>query len=275
MNLRDVAVEFRELPTSLIDEPELPARAGMDIDKLDELTADVKAKGVLVPISVVRSGERFEVIAGHRRRIAAGRAGVPTIRCLIYPTKQLALEAVKWSENRYREDLSVAEEAAYFHELLNSQCGGDTNQLCALLGEKRTYVEGRLLLFQGAPEVFNALAERKITIGVAHELNKCTEKLMRDYFLDRAIRDGASIAMVTGWIQQWRNTLVPAGSEKGFDFQAAAPAAVATSNYFRCYVCGGEHDIHEMRPVNVHGYCEKAILDPLLRAYREGAAPNT
>src|SRR5262245_10214799 len=267
MNLRAAIVEFRELPTGLIDAPELPARSEMDETKLEELTTDVRAKGVLVPISVVRAGERYEVIAGHRRKIAAERAGVATVRALVYADKSAALEAIKWSENRFREDMSPAEEATYFAELLERDCGGDTNKLAELIGEKRSYVEGRLLLFQGAAEVFNALQARTITIGVAHELNKVTEKLMRDYYLDRAIREGATVALVTGWVQQWRSSLGPSGPPAD---EAQAPIArgpVPVTNYFTCIACDGTDDVHLMQPVNVHTHCKKAVLDKALAFY--------
>src|SRR5262245_31510687 len=272
MNLRAAIVEFRELPTGLIDAPELPARSEMDETKLEELTTDVRAKGVLVPISVVRAGERYEVIAGHRRKIAAERAGVATVRALVYADKSAALEAIKWSENRFREDMSPAEEATYFAELLERDCGGDTNKLAELIGEKRSYVEGRLLLFQGAAEVFNALQARTITIGVAHELNKVTEKLMRDYYLDRAIREGATVALVTGWVAQWRSSLGPGGPHPADTKTSATPALVPVTNYFTCVACGGTEDVHLMQPVNVHTHCQKAILTKALELYeRRGA----
>lgn len=264
MNLRDEVVEFREVPTQLIDEPALPARMEMDEEKMLELIADVTAKGVLVPISVFRKGERYEVVAGHRRRIAAGRAGLPAIRCLVYATGGAALEAIKFSENRHREEMSAAEEAQYFSELLVRECDNDTNRLAALLGEKRSYVEGRLLLFQGAPEVFTALARRQITIGAAHELNKCSDKLMRDYFLSNAIRDGASVTLVTRWIQQWRASLGPGGESAAAPFAPAAPGPVAETNYFTCVCCHGTEDVHLMSPVNVHSHCRRAILEKAL-----------
>lgn len=272
MNLRDELVEFREVPTHLIDEPRLAARLEMDEDKMTELVADVTAKGVLVPIHVFRTGERYEVVAGHRRRIAAGRAGLPAIRCLIYANGSAALEAVKFSENRHREEMSAAEEASFFSELLVRDCHNDTNELAALLGEKRSYVEGRLLLFQGAPEVFNALARRQISIGIAQELNKCGDKLMRDYFLSNAIRDGATVALVTRWIQQWRASLGPGGEHGSPLVQAAALGPIPQTNYFTCVACDGTEDVHLMQPVNVHSHCRKAILEKALAMYaRRGA----
>src|SRR5262245_37018830 len=271
MSLRDAVVEFRHVPVQLIDAPELPARAEMDEGKMDELIADVKTKGVLVPLSLVRVRDRYEVVAGHRRRIAAERASVLTVPALVYAEKTAALEAVKWSENRFREEMSVAEEATYFAELLERDCGGDTNKLAELLGEKRSYIEGRLLLFQGAAEVFDALAQRKITIGVAHELNKCDEKLMRDYYLDCAIRQGATIGLVANWIEQWRHSRGPCTATDDATPAASTPGPVPQTNFFTCIACGESDDVHLMQPVNVHTHGRKAVLDKALALYARRA----
>ena len=50
------------------------------------------------------------VVAGHRRFLAAQRAGLVVVPADVYPTKAAALEAVKHAENRFREEMSAAEE---------------------------------------------------------------------------------------------------------------------------------------------------------------------
>lgn len=268
MNLREIAVEFRELPLHLIDEPELPARSSMDDERMAQLVDDVRVKGVLVPPLVVRIGDRYEVIAGHRRRIAAGRAGLVGMRCVIYPTRAAALEAAKFSENAFREDLNPADEAIYFNQLLERDCNGDVDQLCAQLGAKRSYVEGRLLLFGGDLAVFEALQRGEITIGVAHELNKCSDERYRRYLLHQAHVGGATISVVRGWIVDWQRSQMyqPADGEPA---PAIAPSsAVPETNYFTCIVCGGSDNVHTMRPLNVHQHCNLAILQKVLAAYR-------
>lgn len=267
-HLATVQREYREIPLGLIDAPQLPSRASMDDEKLDELTIDIRAKGVLQPLLVAHVGERYEVLAGHRRWLAAQRAGLVAVPCAVYPTKEAAHEAVKWSENRFREDLNAAEEAIWFDELLELHCGGDVDRLCALLGAKRPYVEGRLLLKHGDPLVFQALEANTIKIGIAHRLNECTDEQTRRYYLDAAIRGGATVAVVSGWVQQWKldtGHLPPSNGPVG---SAQAPSPVPQTNYFTCICCGGTDHVYLMQPVNVHTHCKMAILDKLLEAYR-------
>lgn len=270
MNVASIDRKFDELPIALIDEPQLPSRSAMDDTKLDELVSSIRANGLIQPISVARNGERYEVIAGHRRRIASGRAGLEKIPCLIYPTRDDALDAIQFAENRHREELSAADEAIWFSELLERKCDGDIEKLCILVGEKLNYVDNRLALFHGDPEVFGALQSGQIKIGVAHELNKITDQQYRHYYLTWACRDGATIATVAGWVQQWKTCIadVPAVPV----VETPEPTIVANSAYdpHRCYVCGKSDPRHIPQIVYVHSHCQLAILDPLLEAATRG-----
>ncbi len=159
MNVAAITREFRELPLGSIDEPVLAARSTMSDERMDELVASIRSVGLLQPMIVARVRDRYEVIAGHRRRLACARAGLVAAPCIVYPSKEAFLEAIKFAENRHREELTPADEAIWFSELLERDAGGDVDTLAGLLGERRTYIESRLLLFSGDPDVFQALAD--------------------------------------------------------------------------------------------------------------------
>jgi ParB family chromosome partitioning protein len=262
--------EFKELPVGLIDEPELPSRSQMDDAKLDELVASIKAIGLQQPIVVARVGERFEVIAGHRRRIACGRANLAVMPCVVYASKDDAQEAIKFAENYNREELNPADEAIWFSELLERKCGGDVDVLAAMLSVKRSYIDGRLLLFQGCHEVFEALRAGKVSIGVAQELNKITAADYRHYYLTFAIRDGATIATVAGYVQQWRTLFADVPPRPETTTAPAVSSGVApTYDPMRCHICGkSDHRIPEQ--ISVHSSCREAILDVMLENARRG-----
>lgn len=259
---------FRELPIGHIREPELASRSSMDDTKLDELTADIRHRGIIQPIIVAAIDAEYEVIAGHRRRVAAARAGLVVMPCLVYATKTAALEGLKYAENRFREELSAADEAIYFSELLERDCAGDVDRLCAVLNEKRAYVEGRLLLFAGDAQVFEALQADRIQIGVAQQLNKCTDEDIRRSFLRNAIIGGATVAIVAGWISEWKKVhdLMPSGGAA--TPAGAEPLPLPVNDVFRCEICGQNNHPHTLRYMPVHAHCDLAILQPLLRTYR-------
>lgn len=268
MSLAHVSREFREIPLGLIDAPELPSRASMDEQKLDELTASIREIGLQQPVIVARVGDRYEVIAGHRRTLACNRAGLAGIPCIVYPDKSTALEAVKYAENRHREDLNPADEAIWFAELLERDCGGDVDALAEKLHEKRGYVESRLLLFSGDQKVFAALQRGDIGLGVAGQLNRCADPQWRAYLLHQAIVGGATVAVASSWIQQWQRDQAIAAGASAAPVETSPAGPVPELNYFRCAVCDGTEDVHLMQPINVHVHCKRAILDKLLASYR-------
>ena len=268
MTIRDTPREFKEVPLGLIDDPALPSRSSMDDRAMDELVASVQAIGLQLPMILARVGERFEVVAGHRRRIACARAGLVAAASIVYPSKDAALIAVQYAENRFREELNPADEALLFAELIERDCGGDVDVLCTKIGEQRAYVEGRLVLLRDA-DIFEALRSGKLhAIGVAQQLLRVTDALMRRYYLDAAIRGGATVAVTSGWVTQWQ---IDSAASRGDTPAPVAPppsSAIPSMHYFTCAVCLGTDNVHEMQPINVHVYCQRAILDKLLAAYR-------
>lgn len=264
---RDDEIQDRRIPIGLIDEPQLPARHRSLETKLDELVASIRQVGLLEPLIVVARADRYEVVAGHRRRIACGRAGLVHVPCRVFPDKGAALEAIKHAENRHRLDMTAAEEALYFADLLERDHGGDTDRLAAWLGETRAYVEGRLLLFQGDPLVFEALADERIKIGVAHELNKCTDELHRRMLLHNAIEGGATVALVSGWIQEWKTVHQPATQRPIVATEVASVGTSLSDPFFTCPCCGQNDNRHTMRGVMIHSYCEPAVLAPALKLW--------
>lgn len=264
MSLADVKREFLELPIGLIAEPVLPSRSSMDEHRLDELTASIRASGLLQPMIVARKGDRYEVVAGHRRRLACAAAGLVVAPCIVYPSMDAALEAIKYAENRHREELSPSDEAIWFAELLERDAGGDVDTLAGLLNEKRAYIEGRLLLLSGDPEVFKALEAGTIRIGVAQQLNRCDETLHRRMLLDNAIRGGATVAIVSGWIAEYFQIHKPANANTAAAASPAAPGPAPAMNFFVCVLCSKEDNVHQMQPVNMHTYCRLASFDDML-----------
>ena len=264
MNLAEITREFRELALALVDEPALPSRSTMDDEKMRELVGSIRANGLLQPMIVARVGERYEVVAGHRRRIACARAGLFVAPCIVYPSKDAALEAIKYAENRHREELSPADEAIWFSELLERDAGGDVDALAGLLNENRSYVEGRLLLLSGDADVFRALEAGKIGIGVAMQLNRCDEELHRRMLLAQAVSGGATVAVVSGWIAEYFQIHKPATANVATPAAPAAPVATALMDFFRCALCKKSDNVHAMQPVNIHTYCFTASFADML-----------
>jgi ParB family chromosome partitioning protein len=260
--------ESKLLPLAALLEPPNPSRSQFDEEKLEELAASMRARGVLQHLIVVEERGQYEIIAGHRRYHAAKRAGLAVVPCDVYPRRADADEAVQHAENRYREDLSPSDEAIWFSELVDRKFGGDVDQLAAYLGEKRAYVESRLLLFQGDPKVFQAIADGQITLGVATQLNRCDDEQHRRMLLYQAIQGGATIAVVSGWIAEYLQLHKPANKNQPAAATPAPAGPALESKFFTCVLCGKDDNVHLMQPANMHTYCRAASFGDMLELWK-------
>ena len=66
-----------EVDIDLLAPNDQQPRLDMDEAKLEELTASIRANGIIQPILVRRTGTTYRIIAGERRWRAAQRAGLP------------------------------------------------------------------------------------------------------------------------------------------------------------------------------------------------------
>lgn len=265
---------FDMLPVCALDLPVLDVRQGRDPEKLEELARDILRRGLIFPLAVVPDGERYEVIDGVRRYLAAKSAGLEQVLCLIYPTKTAALEGVKYAANAFREDMSPAEEAVFFRELFATTCKGDLEAVAALANKRLGYVQDRIALLDGDELVFQALQNRKIPIGVAHEINKCSDASHRRYFLDCAVRGGATVAMVAGWISDWKQVFGAPQAPPPPD--SAQPVAVVGSSLdiYYCVCCRRSDPRFIPNQIAVHQHCFHAVLEPMLDAYHGSSVPE-
>lgn len=262
--------QFRRLPLGVIDPPAQAMRETMDAEKLEELTRDVQVRGVRLPLEVLMRESRYEIISGHRRYVAAERALLLDVPCLVYTSRHDEIEADRYLENVLREDVPPAQEAKYLACLLETRCGSDTNRLAAYVHKRREYVEDLLLLLEGHEVVFQALEAGAISKGHARELNKCADVDHVKYLIYQVQQFGATIPMVRQMVDQWRVRSQAPVPGAGAADEPTASAPVLIDDYFTCAFCGETKDRSRMRPLNVHDYCWLATLKRLIEAWHAG-----
>lgn len=255
---------LREVELHRIDPPELAMRESFNEEKLMELADSIKANGLISPLLLRPRGDRFEIIAGHRRYTALRMLDALTAPAIVAEGADVDFEAWKVAENADREDVNPAHEAKYFDALLNLRCDNDTDILARLVGRSREYVESRLLLLKGDPRVLDAIAQEKISLSVAKELNAIHDANLRAVYVEAAIRGGCSGRQAREWRLQ-ANGFSERQTESATEAGAAAPLPTQPADsIFRCICCNGDDDLHLMKLVYVHDGCLRAVLRPLL-----------
>lgn len=131
--------EIKLINTSLIDpHPDNPRK---NIGDVTDLANSIKANGLLSPLSVVPNGERYRVIAGHRRLAACKQAGIGAVPCFVLNLDPLQQLGAMVTENCQREQLTVLEEADAIQGMLD--LGATTASVAHRLGRSGDYVRNR------------------------------------------------------------------------------------------------------------------------------------
>lgn len=267
-----VAREFRELPVGLVDDPEIAMRETFDDEAFRELMQSISEVGLQVPIIVEQRGDRYRVVAGHRRICAARALHLAAVMCDVRQPSEVDAEAIKVLENDEREAVNAAEAALYLHRLYVEKCEHDVDRVCALTRRSRKYVEDRLNLVIGDEEVFDALKQRLISLSVAKELNRIKDRGYRRLHLDAASKFGMTAAAATD-ARKKANFAVdqaaqPAAAGAAADATTFTPSPVQNA----CYICHRTDHPERMRYVVVHEHCDLAIGDRVLSAFRQSDA---
>jgi ParB family transcriptional regulator, chromosome partitioning protein len=256
--------ETKSIMLTEIDEPVTPARMAMDDKKLADLMDSMKTIGQVHAIAVGAKDGRYEIIAGHRRFVAATQLGWTHIRAEVFQSWEMPEAAAMLAENIHREELSAAEEALLFQEH-RERYELDEAGLCARFKVSPDYLGDRLRLLRGDAVVFAALLERRINFSVAREINKCEDEGHRRYLLDIAISTGYSAAVMASHVRQWRQNTTPPTGQVSPPPQSEQPAPPPEYRQ-ECVFCGGYRDPWAMVSVMVHKHELEAILKQLQQA---------
>ncbi len=256
--------ELANLALETIDPPLRAIRVHIPDDLTDELAESIRALGLLEPLIVEPVGERYRVIAGHRRYLACRRAPLPIVPCVILRDAGEIVQAAQVHENIMRLDMTPAEEARLFRQLYD-ELEQDIERVAARVRLGAGYVDDRIALTFGDPLVLDALDRGEISIGVAEALNSIKTEAWRRERLDVAVRGGCTVSLARRWAAELRgleSIQKPPGEQK--PETPAEAAYIPLTQTLACWFCEGNHDLHTLRVVQLHDTCLKA-LDNLLR----------
>ena len=140
-----------------------------DETNLEELTNSIKERGIIQPIIVRRPNNdlnKFEIIAGERRWLAAQRAGLHNVPVVITEADDLKSLEFAIVENVQRHDLNPLEEAQGFKRLID-EFSYDQEKVSKFIGKSRSYVTNSLRILTLPEDVIKLIESQKLTAGHA------------------------------------------------------------------------------------------------------------
>lgn len=138
-------------------------------EKLEELAASIREKGIIQPLVVCRKGQHYELIAGERRWRAAQKAGLREVPVVIQDVSEDTALEMALIENIQREDLNAVEEAEAYRALLE-KFGLSQEELAKRVGKDRSTVANALRLLKLPEEIQRDIVTEKLTMGHARAL---------------------------------------------------------------------------------------------------------
>ncbi|MBO41516.1 MAG: chromosome partitioning protein ParB [Pelagibacteraceae bacterium] len=162
-------------------------RKNFDKENLVELSNSIKERGVIQPIIVRESRDhnnKYEIIAGERRWLAAQNAGLNELPVVIIEANDLKSLEFAIVENVQRHDLNSVEEANGYQRLIDD-FGYDHEKVAKFIGKSRSHISNCLRLLTLPKEVIELIEKNNLSQGHA----KVLVGLSNAFFLAKKIMD--------------------------------------------------------------------------------------
>lgn len=164
-------------------------RKSFEKEAIEELANSIKEKGVLQPVLVRKSADKYEIVAGERRFRAAALAGLKEIPVIEKDLKDNEVLEVALIENLVRKDLLPLEEARGLESLMN-KFHYTQERLAQTVGKSRSNVTNILRLLTLPETVQKMLDDGRLSAGHARAL---VGRENAAALAEKVVREGLSV----------------------------------------------------------------------------------
>ena len=183
---------YLEIPVHLIEPSPYQARREISPEQLSELAESIHSEGLLQPIVVRKTGDKFQLIAGERRWRAFQLLKIKSIPARIGEWSNASSAALGLIENLQREGLNPIEEAHGYASLIRDF---DLTQESAAerVGKGRASVANSLRLLSLDHDLQGYVAKNMLSVGHAKVLLGVEDPAQRAMLGRRIIEEGLSV----------------------------------------------------------------------------------
>jgi len=251
----------------LIDEPKNPARFESIENGLQELSDSIKVRGVIEPLILQPRGGRYEIVAGHRRFLAAKMAAVVQVPSIVRSRDDKENREDLIHENIHRADMSVFEEAVFF-ETLHKDHGMSQADIARAVGKTGAFVSQHMQVLKWPDDLKGHLRSGAIAFTVGRKLMEIKDENARTYYIDQVALGGANYRTVEEWVRIANSPpAVPPAGEDG----TSPPRPLDGPSVYRpiCWLCGTAAEMSDLTTVQLDRDCAHLMRDAFLAAQSE------
>ncbi len=165
----DKATTTIRIPVEQIQPNPKQPRYDFDEQALNELAASIRLHDIIQPLTVVKTGERYTLIAGERRWRAAKLAGLKDIPVYIREADDQQLLELALLENLQRENLNSIEVALSYKRMME-ELSYTQEQVAERMGKERSTVTNYIRLLKLPPDIQVAVRNNTISMGHARAI---------------------------------------------------------------------------------------------------------
>ena len=186
-NKKVIQADIHKIDTN-IQQP----RKSFDEEGLKELADSIRMHGIVQPLILVKSGDRYTIVAGERRFRAARLAGLKEVPAIVTDYDESEMHEVALIENIQREDLNPIEEAAAIRFLME-QHDMTQEEVAKRIGRSRPAVANSLRLLQLPKDTMEYIREGKLSAGHGRALAGIDDRKLQETITGETIRLGYSV----------------------------------------------------------------------------------
>lgn len=188
-------------------------RKSFDDDKLEELAASIREKGVIQPLVVRKLPDHYQIIAGERRWRAAQKAGLFEVPVVIQDVSEDWALEIALIENIQREDLNVMEEAFAYQNLIQ-KFDLTQEEVAKRVGKERSTVANAIRLLRLPAAVQNNVVAGKLSMGHARALLALEDENQVLQLQSRIIASGLSVRETEALVKGSKTPVTSGNSKK-------------------------------------------------------------
>ncbi|GFO53558.1 chromosome partitioning protein ParB [Geomonas sp. Red276] len=182
-------------------------------EKLEELAASIREKGIIQPLVVLKKAGHYEIIAGERRWRAAQKAGLREVPVVIQDVSEETALEMALIENIQREDLNAVEEAEAYHSLLE-RFSLSQEELAKRVGKERSTIANSLRLLRLPNDIKRDVAEDRLTMGHARALLTLEDPDEQRAARDEIVKGHLSVRETEALVKRKKGPAAPPKTKK-------------------------------------------------------------